>query len=121
MEDCVCSNKKDGVSHGGLKTTDFVLSFEILRCDLLKFQISPSKSKTSENHKITMMITRCCQMTIVVDSEINTTTTNNNNTTTNNNEQTNERTNERTNVRVKPNKQAKTRTNDKQTNEQSNA
>jgi hypothetical protein len=59
----VHGNKKDGVSHVGLKTTDFVLSFEILHCDLLKFQISPSKSKTSENHKITMMITRCCQMT----------------------------------------------------------
>jgi hypothetical protein len=43
----VHGNKKDGVSHGGLKTTDFVLSFEILRCDLLKFQISSPKIQKS--------------------------------------------------------------------------
>jgi hypothetical protein len=34
----VHGNKKDGVFYGGLKTTDF--GFEILRCALLKFQIS---------------------------------------------------------------------------------
>jgi hypothetical protein len=41
----VHGNKKDGVSHGGLKTTDF--GFEILCCDLLKFQISSPKIQKS--------------------------------------------------------------------------
>jgi hypothetical protein len=45
----VQSSKKDGVSHGGWKTTDFVLSF----CQpfLFEIQISASKIRKKENHQ----------------------------------------------------------------------
>jgi hypothetical protein len=57
----VHGNKKDCVSHGGLKTTDFVLRF----CQPFLFEIQTSPPKIQKSTKIieiTMMITRCCQM-----------------------------------------------------------
>jgi hypothetical protein len=54
----VSSNKKDGVSHGGWKTTEGF--FVILHLFLFEIQTSPSK--IVEIIEITMMITRCGQM-----------------------------------------------------------